>query len=123
MQEDKQKKLTKSIYNARIERFSGATDSKKVENTNQLFGSSQNFIQKSNNDSQITGPNYCDQTRWEPTAPQASSTPQELVYRDGFKAADNDYEADKVTRCHLQNMRYSEIENCMQRTKYYVLHY
>ena len=56
-------------------------------------------------------------------APQVSSTAQELVYTQGFKPADNDYDADKVTRCHLQNMRYSEIENCMQRAKYYVLHY
>ena len=56
-------------------------------------------------------------------APQVSKTPQELVYREGFKASDNDYDADKVTRCQLQNMRFSEIENCMQRTKYYILHY
>lgn len=42
---------------------------------------------------------------------------QDLIYTRGFNPQENDNDADKVARSHLQNMRYTEIENCMQRAK------
>jgi hypothetical protein len=53
----------------------------------------------------------------------SSSQTQDLIFTNGFNPQANDHDADKVARSHLQNMRYTEIENCMQRAKYYVLHY
>ena len=64
MQEEKAKKIHKSIYDARVEKpiFNNESILKKPKESNQLINRKSNYIKSSNTieDSQILGPNYCD---------------------------------------------------------------
>ena len=44
-------------------------------------------------------------------APQVSSTAQDLVYTQGFKPADNDYDADKVSVLQWLQTKYDAVTN------------
>lgn len=64
-----------------------------------------------------------DITRWEESRIfNPNQTLQEqLIYTPNFNQHQNDNDADAITKSHLNGIRFSQSQNCIKRTKFYIL--